>query len=160
MNNTAEAFIVRYFHPTEEHAEQCLQETPDGAEHAAEEDLRGIQEDARWAVRMIIVEKILLEAFRETQETVSLDTEGLIAVANRKIGTPGFAEEIVSYLQSIGKIPANRIPRFSDITLSVRTSFREIEEFLRGKKKEKQRKRKKAPGDPYQRFFEDIRRVA
>ena len=129
--NLAEAIIVTYFHPTEGHAEACLATTPHDAEIAGDDDLLSVQADARWAVRMIITEEVLLQAFRETGETANLDTEGLISVAERKIGTPGFALEIISYLEGIGKIPPHRIPVLREIDTSIRTSLAYVEKRLR-----------------------------
>jgi len=129
--NAAEAIIVTYFHRTEEHAEACLAITPHDAEIANDDTLKSVQADARWAVRMIITEEVLLQAFRETGETANLDTEGLISVAKRKIGTSGFVKEIIYYLQDIGKIPQNRIPILREIDASIRTSLAYVEKCLR-----------------------------
>lgn len=142
--NAAELIIINYFKHTEAHAEECIKATPGDAEQAVDGDLRAIQESARWAVRMIIVQKILLEAFRETKETSSLDNEGLIDVASRKISTPGFSEKIIADLQKIGMIQERRTPRLHDISVSVRTSFAVVERHLRSEIKEKPERRRVA----------------
>ena len=79
LMNQAEKIIVTYFHRTEEHAEACLATTPHDAEIANDDNLKSVQADARWAVRMIITREVLLQAFRETSETAMLDAEDLIS---------------------------------------------------------------------------------
>ena len=142
--NAAEACIITYFHLSELRAEDCLVATPCDAEQANDHDLLSVQADARWAVRMIIVEEVLLQAFRETEETASFDIEGLIAVAERKLGNISFSQEIIDYLLSIQKITKNRLPRMGEIQASISTSLHDVLRELRGNPHQQSRAKKKA----------------
>lgn len=141
--NVAEMCIINMFHVTEIRAEDCLVATPCDAEQASDHDLKSVQADARWAVRMIIVKEVLLMAFRETEETASLDGEGLIAVAERKLGKPSFMLEVLDYLMSTQKIPQNRLPRIEEIQTSISTALPHVLRELRGDKQPKSREKRK-----------------
>ena len=141
--NAAEACIITYFHLSELRAEDCLVATPCDAEQANDHDLLSVQADARWAVRMIIVEEVLLQAFRETEETASFDIEGLIAVAERKLGNISFSQEIIDYLLSIQKITKNRLPRMGEIQASISTSLHHVLRELRGNGQPKSMEKRK-----------------
>lgn len=153
--NVAEACIINFFHVTELRAEDCLVATPRDAEQASDRDLQSVQADARWAVRMIIVEEVLLQAFRETEATASLDTEGLIAIAERKLGNASFTKEIIDYLLFIHKIPQNRLPRMGEIQASIFTSLHHVLRQLRGNRQPKSRAKRKM-GDGFSHLADHI----
>ncbi|HLC75979.1 MAG TPA: hypothetical protein VJB82_02575 [Candidatus Peribacterales bacterium] len=138
--NRAESFITYDFHDTVLRAHECIQVTPHDADMANDHDLLSVQEDVQWAIRMVITEAVLLQAFKETEETMSLETEGLIVVADRKISNPSFILEIMEYLQNKRDIPQCRSVDMQSLQFSIRRSFNEVCRYLR----EGMRRRKKS----------------
>lgn len=144
--NSAEAVIVKYFHPTEDRAEACLMGTPNDLEHANDQDILSVRADASWAVRMIITEVVLLNAFEETKETATLTIEDLINVADCKIQSPDLIEKTMNKLREIRKIPPNHVPKMREIAMSVRTSFNAVRKYLLASLPEKKKRERKMMG--------------
>lgn len=162
--NCAEAAIVKYFHPTQEHAENCIRGTSRDAEHSSDADIPSVLGDAQWAYRIELVEIILLDAFQETKETANLDQEGLIAVADGRLGNEdGLQNTISKAMESMKRgrvIPPRQMPRMCDIRTAVRTSLGNVKKILRGEVVLKKPKSRKKTEDPERCFLGSIGRGA
>lgn len=162
--NSAEAAIIRYFHPTLIRADDCIAETPDHSEHSNDADIPSVLGDAQWAYRIELVEMILLDAFQETKETANLDQEGLIAVADGRLGNEDGLQNTISKAMESMKggrvIPPRQMPRMCDIRTAVRTALGNVKKILRGEVVLKKPKLRKKTEEPERRFLGSIGRVA
>lgn len=111
-----------------------------------------------------MVEKILLDAFQETKETANLDQEGLIAVADGRLGNEdGLLDAVSKAVESMkgGRvIPPRQMPRMCDIQTAVRTSLGNVKKILRGEVVLRKTKSRKKTEDPEHRFLGSIGRGA
>jgi len=135
--NSAEFFIAHEYVEGLSRAEACLNESR--LQLLEDEcDPLDIIDDCRWAISVIVTEKVLLEAFKETQATSLLPVSELILLAQQKASNASFIREIMEYLQSIQKIPDEIEVDFESIQGTIQHGFKEVVLFLKNRKRKRE----------------------
>jgi len=117
--NTPTEIILKSFGETDQRAQECLHERSSSLS------------DMRWAYNVLIAEKVLLAAFRETPETSGQEIDVLFTEAKRKLHIPRYIEVIAESEIARCNIAPTHQPTLRQIQNSVYLGFEEVIESFR-----------------------------